>query len=70
MHYALAAELAYADDEFGQASFAAVSGDTDQAMTLLHVALAKGQTSLGWLRVDPDLVFIRDDLRFIALLKG
>jgi tetratricopeptide (TPR) repeat protein len=69
-HYALAAQMAAADDEFGQASFAAVTGDTDRAVALLEVALAEGQTLLGWVRVDPDLELLRDDPRVKALIDA
>jgi adenylate cyclase len=69
-HYALAAELASADDDFGQASFAAVTGDVDRALNLLEVALSKGQTHPGWILVDPDLDLIKDDPRFTVLVEG
>lgn len=67
---ALANALAQADHaEYGQACVAAVSGDVDQAMTLLKVALAKGLIQPGWVRIDPEFAFIQDDPRFQALLE-
>lgn len=69
-HYAIAAAKAAEDDDFGQASFAAVTGDVDGALALLETALAKGQTSVGWLRVDPDLEGLRADPRFRALIQA
>jgi hypothetical protein len=61
--------MASADDEYGRASFAAVSGDVDQALALLRIALSKGQAQRGWMRVDPDLELIKDDPRFKALIE-
>lgn len=69
-HHAIAADQAAADDDFGRASFAAVCDDSDRALALLEVALAEGQTDLGWLRVDPDLVLLRADPRFRALIEA
>ena len=45
------------DDEYGQVCFEAVSGNTDKALVLLEVALAKGQVQPGWLRIDPEFAF-------------
>jgi tetratricopeptide (TPR) repeat protein len=69
-HYAIAAAQAASDDDFGQASFAAVNGEVDRALTLLDAAMAKGQTSVGWLRIDPDLERLRDYARFRVLISG
>jgi tetratricopeptide (TPR) repeat protein len=68
--YAIAHEMAMQDDEYGQACFAAVSGDREQALALLKVGLAKGQVQPGWIRIDPEFAFMNDDPRFQALLDG
>jgi hypothetical protein len=67
---AIAHEMAMQDDEYGQACLAAVSGNRDQALALLAVALAQGQVQLGWLRIDPEFAFMNDDPRFQALVGG
>jgi len=40
----------------------------DEALTLLKIALEKGQSSKDWARQDPDLENLHTDKRFIALL--
>ena len=69
-HYAQAAELARRDDEYGQACFEAVSGNSDMAIQLLDVALQAGQVQPGWARIDPEFAFLQDDPRFKALMEG
>lgn len=69
-HYALAAEMAAQDNEYGRACFEAVSGNSDAAIALLEVALTKGQVQPGWARIDPEFVFLQDDPRFKALIDG
>lgn len=68
--YAIAYEMAMQDDEYGQACFAAVSGNQDQALALLEVGLAKGQVQPGWIRIDPEFAFMTDDPRFQTLIGG
>ncbi|MCB0106629.1 MAG: tetratricopeptide repeat protein, partial [Caldilineaceae bacterium] len=58
-HYAIAAAQAQQDNEYGQACFAAVSGNTEQALTLLEIGLAKGQLQQGWARIDPEFTYLR-----------
>ena len=52
------------------ACFAAVSGETEEALALLEVALAKGQLQRGWARIDPEFAFIGDDPRFQRLIDN
>lgn len=66
--YAIAYEMAMKDDEYGQACFEAVLGNTDQALALLEVGLAKGQVQPGWIRIDPEFAFITDNPRFKKLI--
>ena len=66
--YAVASEMARRDNEYGQACFEAVSGNLEQTLTLLEVALTKGQVQPGWVRIDPEFAFINDDPRFKALI--
>lgn len=66
---AIASEMAEADNEYGQACFAAVSGNLVGALTLLEVALTKKQEQPGWARIDPELSSLTDDPRFNALIE-
>lgn len=66
---ALAHQLAQADHaEYGLACVAAVSGEVEQALALLQVALAKDLVPIGWVRIDPEFAFIQVDARFQALI--
>lgn len=69
--FALAQRLAQADHaEYGRACVAAVSGDVEQALTLLKIALDKGLVQPGWVRIDPEFAFIQDDPRFQTLINA
>ena len=59
---------AYADNEYGQACFESVIGNTDAAVALLKVGLDKQQAQPGWASIDPEFVFIGDDPRYKALM--
>ncbi|MEM7129436.1 MAG: tetratricopeptide repeat protein [Chloroflexota bacterium] len=69
-HYAMASAMAGRDDEYGQACFESVSGNSEQALKLLETALTKGQLQSGWARIDPEFVFVRDDPRFKSLVEN
>ena len=65
----VATQLAQADHaEYGLACVAAVSGEVEEALALLQVALAKDLAPVGWARIDPEFAFIQDDARFQALI--
>jgi tetratricopeptide (TPR) repeat protein len=57
------------ENEYNQACFESICGDTDRAISLLEIALEKKQIQPGMVRSDPDLDFIRKDARFEALLS-
>jgi hypothetical protein len=40
----------------------------EKAVEFLQIALDKNQVSVDWIRRDPSLDFIRDDIHFRALL--
>jgi tetratricopeptide (TPR) repeat protein len=67
-HIAIALPTVKDETEYNQACFAAICGNTDQAFVLLREALEKKQTTLDWVRRDPDFEFIHDDPRFKALV--
>jgi len=56
------------ENEYNRACFEAISGNTDEAIKLLTIAIENEQTTQDWITVDPDLDFIREDERFQALL--
>ena len=66
--YAIASRMARLDNEYGRACFEAVSGNFEQTLRLLKVALTKGQVQPGWVRIDPEFAFMNDDPRFKALI--
>ena len=67
--FALAQRLAQTDHaEYGRACVAAVSGDVDQALTLLKIALDKGLVQPGWVRIDPEFAVVQDEPSFQALI--
>ena len=55
-------------DEYNQACFEAICGNTDKALELLKIGLEKKRVSKVWAKQDPDLENIRDDPRFKKLV--
>ena len=58
------------ENEYNRACLDAICGNVDQAIDLLRIALEKKQTYVEWIIHDPDLDFIRDDLRFKQLISN
>jgi superkiller protein 3 len=67
--YEIANRMASQDDEYGQACFEAVTGNAEGAVKLLEIALRKGQVQLGWARIDPEFVFLKEYPGFKELLE-
>ncbi len=63
-HERIAREQASRDDAYGQACYAAVTGDTEQAIALLTGALKEHPPQRSWANIDPELTFIAHDPRF------
>lgn len=63
-HERIAREQASRDDAYGQACYAAVTGDATQAIALLTSALKEQPPQRSWANLDPELTFIAQDLRF------
>ena len=68
-HIAIARPSIEYEKEYNRACFESISGKADQAFALLEIALEKEQIQIAMLRSDPDLDFIRSDVRFEALLN-
>ncbi len=68
-HQERAMDLAMKDNEYGQACFYSIIGETEKALDLLEIGLVKGQLLPGWARIDPELAFIRDAPRFQAMVN-
>lgn len=62
--------LVHTVDAYNRACVFAVTGDTEQALSLLAEALAQKPGLKLWARQDPDLRSLRDDLRFQTLVDG
>jgi TolB-like protein/Flp pilus assembly protein TadD len=45
-------------------------GESSRAIEALRQAIEAGYTNLGWMRNDPDLVPLRDEPEFVAMLQG
>jgi tetratricopeptide (TPR) repeat protein len=65
---ALAHRLMRKEDEYDRACLESICGHVEEALRLLKIGLEKKQTSLAWIRHDPDFDFIRDDPRFKELV--
>jgi tetratricopeptide (TPR) repeat protein len=63
-HERIAREQASHDDAYGQACYAAVTGDATQAVALLTTALKEHPPQRSWANLDPELTFIAHDPRF------
>lgn len=69
-HIRIAQSLMRGENEYNRACFEAICGNADQAIELLKIALDKKQTPMDWAKRDPDLDFIREDPRYLALVEN
>lgn len=67
-HIAIARPYIASENEYNQACFESICGNTDRAIALLKTALEKKQVQLDLVRNDPDLDFIRTDPHFEELV--
>ena len=63
-HEKLARELVTKENEYNQACFEAICGNTEKALDLLKIAMEKGQSTKEWAKKDPDFENLRDEPRF------
>ena len=68
-HERIARNQALRDDAYGQACYAAVTGDTAEAIAQLTTALKEFPPQRSWARLDPELTFVARDPRFQALVS-
>ncbi len=61
-------KLIHNENEYNQACFEAICGNTDKALKLLKIGLEKRQATKEWAQQDPDLENIRNDPRFKRLV--
>ena len=64
---AIARKMIAHESEYNRACLEAIAGNHEQALSLLSIALEKRQVGLEWVRCDPDLESLRDDIRFQEL---
>ncbi len=64
----IARPLMEKESEYNRACFAAICGDSEEALRLLAIALEKAPGDRLWARQDPDLESLHDDPRFWALV--
>jgi tetratricopeptide (TPR) repeat protein len=69
-HLEIASQAMKDEDEYNQACFAAIGGNTEKAIDLLKTALKSNQTTLNWVNRDHDFDAIRPDERFQTLFAG
>lgn len=69
-HLDIASAAMKDEDDYNQACFAAITGNTESAVDYLKAALKSNQTSLNWVNRDHDFDAIRPDERFQALFAG
>ena len=69
-HMAIARRTMQDEKEYNQACFEAICGNVEKAIELLKIALKEAQTTLDWVRRDPDFDNIRSDDRFQSLIAG
>lgn len=66
----VANELIANQSSYNRACFESVRGNVTEAVELLKLALEKDKLRPEWAAQDPDMDFIRDDLRFKALVQS
>ncbi len=68
-HIVIARPYMESENDYNQACFESICGNTDRAFAFLRNALDKKQIQVELVRSDPDLDFIRSDPRFEELIN-
>jgi tetratricopeptide (TPR) repeat protein len=67
-HIAIALPKMNGESAYNRACFYAICGDTELAIEFLSLALTNKDTTIEWIKTDPDLDTIRTDQRFQELV--
>lgn len=68
-HIAIALPMMEKESEYNQACFYAICGDNEKALECLKQALNKQDTTIEWVKSDPDLDPVRGDPRYLELIS-
>ena len=69
-HIATALPKMNNESTYNRACFYAICGDTELAFEFLRLALMNNDTTIEWIKSDPDLDPIRTDPRYLELISG
>jgi tetratricopeptide (TPR) repeat protein len=69
-HIATALPRMINESAYNRACFYAICGDSELALEFLQLALENNDTTIEWIKSDPDLDPIRTDLRYQELVSG
>jgi tetratricopeptide (TPR) repeat protein len=58
------------ENEYTRACLESASGNTDEAISLIQVALEKKQVMVNWLQYNPSISFVRNDPRFREIIAA
>ena len=68
-HIATALPKMNTESTYNRACFYAICGDTELALEFLQQALANKDTTIEWIKSDPDLDPIRNDQRYLEMIS-
>ena len=69
-HIAAALPKMKAESAYNRACFHAICGDIEVALEFLRIALRNKDTTIEWIKSDPDLDPLRSDERYLDLISG
>ncbi len=67
-HIAIALPLMESESSYNRACFHAICGDNEKSLEFLQQALKNQDTTLEWIKSDPDLEPLRTDSRYLTLI--
>jgi tetratricopeptide (TPR) repeat protein len=67
-HIAIALPMMESESAYNRACFHAICGDNEQALEFLQQALKNQDTTVEWIKSDPDLEPLRTDPRYLTLI--
>jgi tetratricopeptide (TPR) repeat protein len=69
-HISIALPKMNNESTYNRACFYVICGDHELAFEFLRLALLNRETTIDWIKSDPDLDPIRDDQRYLELISG